>query len=149
MNSFVKKCSLAFVVALALSACAHPNYQEGPAPVGETKTGATCALKFNSQNLCAGYDWEKYPSESETGTFVVRFTNPTSGTLVDPGLSLKVILWMPSMGHGSRPVSITRLSSGVYRVDQVYFTMPGVWQIRFQLHQSNTIVEEQISTLEI
>ena len=148
MTSFVSKLALSLTFAASVSACAHPNYQEASvAPASESKT-ATCALKYNSQNLCAAYDWETYPTGSDMGAFVARFTNPTSGALVDPALSLKVVLWMPSMGHGSSPVTVTRLSTGVYRVDKVFFSMPGTWQIRFQLMQSGAVVEEQIATLQ-
>lgn len=149
MKAFVSTLVLSAGIAFTLTACAHPNYQaSSEAPEADVKPGTSCALKFNSQNLCAAYDWEKYPTESETGAFVARFTNPTSGALIDPALSLKVILWMPSMGHGSSPVTVTRLSTGVYRVDRVFFSMPGVWQIRFQLIQAAAVVEEQIATLQ-
>lgn len=151
MKALVLTFALMLSLTVSLTACAHPNYQENsnsnPQESGE-KTNSRCFLQFSSQALCAAYDWETYPSESETGAFVARFTNPATGSLIDPALPLKVVLWMPSMGHGSSPVEVTRLSVGLYRVARVYFSMPGTWQIRFQLLQQGTMVEEQIATIQ-
>lgn len=149
MKMFSTVLMTAVVSVLSLTACASPNYVENTGVgVAEGAPSAACALKFSSQSLCVSYDWEVSPTESETGTFVARFTNSTSGALLDPALPLKVILWMPSMGHGSSPVEVTRLSQGLYRVSRVFFSMPGTWQIRFQLMQGSTMVEEQIATLQ-
>ncbi|RYZ73595.1 MAG: hypothetical protein EOP05_09900 [Proteobacteria bacterium] len=150
MKFFVSALALATTLTLSLTACAHPNYieQSGQALSPEKGSAGECLLKFTSQDLCGDFNWEKMPNESETGVFVVRFTHPQSGSLVDPSLPLKVILWMPSMGHGSSPVEVTRLSTGLYRVARVFFSMPGTWQIRFQLMQANNVVEEQIATLQ-
>jgi hypothetical protein len=54
--------------------------------------------------------------------------------------SVEVVLWMPSMGHGSAPTQIQRvldsngdLMTGVYQVRNVYFTMGGDWEVRVVL----------------
>lgn len=53
-----------------------------------------------------------------------------------------VFLWMPSMGHGSSPVTLKKLDTGIYDVSDVYFIMDGDWQIRIQLKNNETILEE-------
>lgn len=57
--------------------------------------------------------------------------------------SLTVKLWMPEMGHGSSPVTVTQFGVNKYRVTEAYFIMPGQWevQVKFTLdgvqHQLN------------
>ncbi len=47
------------------------------------------------------------------------------------GLALKVGPWMPEMGHGTSVVpTVTPQGHGVYLVSNVYFFMPGDWQLR-------------------
>lgn len=67
----------------------------------------------------------------------------------DPYLELAVVLWMPSMGHGSSPVTIERLDRGTYRVSEVFFTMAGDWEIRVQLKAGNDVKSEAILPLSL
>lgn len=39
-------------------------------------------------------------------------------------------LWMPDMGHGSSPTSLTRGDEGCTKVADINFLMPGAWQIK-------------------
>jgi hypothetical protein len=54
----------------------------------------------------------------------------------------KIFLWMPSMGHGSSPVTINKIATGIYDVTDVYFIMDGDWQIKVQLKNGTSILEE-------
>jgi len=58
--------------------------------------------------------------------------------------SFKIYLWMPSMGHGSSPVSIKKLASGDYEVNNVFFIMGGRWELRFNILKNNEVVDEVI-----
>lgn len=73
-----------------------------------------------------------------------RDSGTISGPFKDLPYSLHVYLWMPSMGHGSAPVKITKINDGEYDVSQVQFIMGGKWDVRFQLKDGNTVVEEVI-----
>jgi len=53
-----------------------------------------------------------------------------------------VFLWMPSMGHGSSPVTIKKLGVGVYDISDVYFIMDGDWHIKIQLRMGSQILDE-------
>jgi hypothetical protein len=54
----------------------------------------------------------------------------TSGAPQD-GLTLSVVPWMPSHGHGTSVKPVVRaLGSGVYEIDDVLFFMPGNWELR-------------------
>ncbi|RPJ66214.1 MAG: hypothetical protein EHM20_17555 [Alphaproteobacteria bacterium] len=55
-----------------------------------------------------------------------------------------VILWMPTMGHGSSPIQIKKLGTGIYDLSQIYFIMDGLWHLRIQLKDGSNIIEEQI-----
>ncbi len=61
-------------------------------------------------------------------------------TITDPsgarqdGLSLSVVPFMPAMGHGtSAKTAVTAIGNGVYLIDNVYFAMPGEWQLITQI----------------
>ncbi len=45
------------------------------------------------------------------------------------------ILWMPGMGHGSAPTTVTPSpdAAGCYVIDDIDFLMPGHWQIKIQI----------------
>jgi hypothetical protein len=47
------------------------------------------------------------------------------------GLSLSVLPWMPVMGHGTSVVPTAgEMAPGVYGIDNIYFSMPGLWALR-------------------
>ncbi len=115
---------------------------------------APCGIAFPQTGLCARLDWEKVPTEEETGVFLLKLSRAGApeGVLTDPpaGLTLAVKLWMPSMGHGSSPVKIVRVQTsggsivpGVFRVENVHFVMPGAWEIRVMLRDPDGKPVEQ------
>jgi hypothetical protein len=147
----IKSLSILLLSFLAF-ACARPNYnnnqpdpkddaQRGPATVNETR--------FMHSALSVNMYWEHKPQETnEGGEFTLQFHSPDDPTqLIDPPGDWNVILWMPSMNHGSRPVTITRKSAGEYWISNVYFIMRGPWQIRIQLKDGDAVTDEVIKDL--
>lgn len=64
------------------------------------------------------------------------------------GLGLKVVPWMPAMGHGtSVKPTISEPEPGVYQLDHLILFMPGDWQIRTEL--DGTVSDHVTPTLEI
>ena len=119
---------------LVLNACAKPQYlSQETNGVGKAESGG-CLATFQTADSCVDLKWEKMPTESEMGSFIFTFSNPSTSVLLDVASETnpKIILWMPSMGHGSSPVTVERLSVGLYRAKNVFFTMKGDWEIRFQ-----------------
>jgi len=55
-----------------------------------------------------------------------------------------VVLWMPAMGHGSSPIEVAQLDTGTYRANHVYFVMPGIWEIHFQVRSQETVKDEAV-----
>ena len=108
-------------------------------------TDKNCPLFFPNSELCASLTWNMGPNQEESA-FTLKFWKVTedSNSLVDPAFSVWTQLWMPAMGHGSSPVMITRLATGIYAVTKVYFIMPGSWDIRIQLKNGKNVVEQAI-----
>lgn len=142
-----------------LQACAQPRYEnviqnpnEGMGSGPQEKASA-CQLKFNNSGYCISWSWEKTPTESDKGSLIFKIYrgNLYDDTLVmiDPVSTPKVILWMPSMGHGSSPTKVERLDVGTFRANEVFFVMPGDWEIRFQIKEGANITDEAIVSLSI
>jgi hypothetical protein len=53
------------------------------------------------------------------------------------------------MNHGSSPVFTSLEDTGTYRAKNVFFIMPGEWEIKFQIKEGNQVVDEAIATLTI
>jgi hypothetical protein len=125
-----------------------------PESAHESKSLADCDVIFKTQGLCASMDWVKYPNEGEVCAFTLRFWKVgqanASGPYLEPTFPVFVRLWMPSMGHGSSPVSISPSMDsnglaipGVYEVTQVFFVMRGQWEIQVQLKNKTQVVEQE------
>ncbi|MNT79411.1 hypothetical protein D3C72_2187420 [compost metagenome] len=97
------------------------------------------------------WKWDKVPTDSEVGSFIFKIYqhNPTdnSAVFVDVTDQVDVVLWMPDMNHGSSPVEVARVDVGTYRADEVFFIMPGKWEIKFQIKTSGIISDEAITTI--
>ena len=56
----------------------------------------------------------------------------SNGMTYKEEISFGVKLWMPGMG-GSFPVTLEKIADGVFLASEVFFTMPGYWDIHFQV----------------
>lgn len=134
-----------------LVSCARPNYQDDSPNTNQSENNvdSSCGLKFDQTHFCGHITWEKQQSEDEMGSFLIQFgVLGSDNQLVPqtPPASLTVVLWMPSMGHGSSPVSITALSTGLYRVSNVWFSMPGEWLIQVKFKNQTAVLDEASQT---
>jgi hypothetical protein len=94
---------------------------------------------FRSSGIKLNITWLTNINSSEQAEAVLITTK--NGVLTDLPAPYSIYLWMPSMNHGSSPITITRLSPGVYKLTDIYFIMDGLWQLRIQL-KSTTPIEE-------
>jgi len=128
-----------FIFLFLIGGCARPNYQT-PALADKIvdQSFITVGLKFSME-------WEQEPAPMRYESFLLKFYSEADPTrYIDPmGYQPHVQLWMPSMNHGSSPVQIEKLEEGFYRVQKVFFNMPGEWDLRIQLKEGN-IVREQV-----
>ena len=126
--------------------CAKPNYQDAIAQGQQNVNGNGYKLASATLGLAIDLIFDKAPTDSEENFFTLQFHNPDGVTAVALDKNVAVILWMPSMGHGSSPVKIQKTADGIYRVSKVYFIMPGDWEIRLQIKDKETSnVIEQIT----
>lgn len=120
---------------------------------------SSCSLRFVKSSLCASLVWDVHPSEEKLGEFLIRFWDlqsaSESGPYIDPSLKIDVKLWMPEHGHGSSPVKMERekdaagqVIPGVYRVKNVYFSMPGHWQVQIRMMDRKDVkkIFEQVAS---
>jgi hypothetical protein len=142
-----------FILLLSVlsAACARPDYIDKIGLNGSQSQATECPLQFTQSSLCASLDWVQGPQSPNESEFTLKFWNKDSGTksgpFVDPTQTLSVVLWMPSMGHGSSPVTIEKIEDGVYRVRRVYFIMPGDWEIRTFLKDGATVIDQNTVSL--
>lgn len=122
-----------------MSACARPEYVDNTdinIPQSQTEQEDSCPLAFPNEKICASMHWLKAPTSSDFSEFELHFSDEVTPS------SLSVILWMPSMGHGSSPVKIEPLGDGKFRIHRVYFIMPGDWEVRVYLKNGPTILDQ-------
>ena len=161
----MKLAALFFIFASLIFGCAKPNYQNPPAvvepqntdnPDGETpeepsptpvppKPPVKCKHVFEATQTCLNYKWTKSATATEMGSIELFFAEINKPlTPIELNYDAAIVLWMPSMGHGSRPVSIEKLSNSKYSATKIFFIMPGEWEIRFQLKSNKEVVDEYI-----
>jgi len=96
--------------------------------------------KFSSINQTLEIIWLSPRNIIEASHFLlITKKNQVAYDLPD---NYKIQLWMPSMGHGSSPLLVNKIATGVYDVSEVYFIMSGDWQIKVQLLEGSKTIEE-------
>lgn len=108
----------------------------------------SCGMFFKTENLCLEQKWDTLPTRSTPGAMTLTFTD-LEGRVTNPVKTPFVLLWMSSMGHGSKPVTISQVDNGVYSVTNVRFIMAGPWDIHYQLKDGSKVVEEIIQKISI
>jgi hypothetical protein len=148
-----------FIPLLFISCLAKRDYETAPSniivavkPISSPGSDSTkeevvsCPHSFSNMPLCYDIIWEKYPNEEEAGSFKLSFYSPDKASqfFFPTELSLDIILWMPSMGHGSTPVEIHPAENGIFFIRDVYFTMPGEWDIEIYLKKGSSLVAKSL-----
>jgi hypothetical protein len=137
------------LIVLLFVACGDSHVVNDPQRKVET-VHSQCELAFASEDLCLSAKWEIMPTASTFGSMILTFSeleNPDQ--VVTPVNEPFVELWMPSMGHGSSPVTMEFIETGKYRVKDVFFIMPGHWDIHYQLKNGSTVIEDVIQKIDI
>lgn len=142
------------VILLLLSiGCAERKYLTPAGTPSVVILEDVCNVRFQTSQLCVSYAWTKKPSDNSYGEMIVKVWRPNAadGSAVPQDLAgaVAVVLWMPSMGHGSSPVTVERVDVGTYRATQVFFSMPGDWEIRVQSKEGETVRDQAVIALRI
>lgn len=137
------------LIVLLFVSCGDSHVVNDPKGKVETVTDK-CELSFTSEDLCLTAKWEVMPTDSTFGSMILTFTDLNNLDLPVTPINVPfVVLWMPSMGHGSSPVTMEFIETGKYRVKDVFFIMPGPWDIHYQLNNGTTLIEEVIQKIDI
>lgn len=98
---------------------------------------------FKTTSQLINLNWITDINTVEEGKVVIILTkNNAISDLSD--YTLTPFIWMESMGHGSSPIIVTKLGDGIYELSEIYFTMPGDWQLHLQLKKNNALVEDVV-----
>ncbi len=112
---------------------------------GSTGIEIAKTLKTTQQSLAL--NWLSPVNSTDEGhALLIAKRNGIATDLPD---QMKIFLWMPTMGHGSSPITIKKLGTGLYDLSQIYFIMDGFWQLRIQLKNGNEVIDEEIFEINI
>ncbi len=146
-----------FLLSLLVFSCAKPNYQE-PAKITENQKPdpvtpnepAKCHYFFQASHLCLSFKWLTQPKANEMASLTFNiYVQEKPTEFVDPKNEVNIQLWMPSMGHGSSPVTLVKTEAGRYKTENIYFVMPGEWEIRFQLKEEQSVIEQVVEKITV
>ena len=94
-------------------------------------------LSFKNDSLLIQYQFSSSPVAGKKLTMALQTIDAKTNQSIDINDNIKVVLWMPSMGHGSSPTQVEHAVdangsaiTGAYSVKNVYFVMPGEWEVR-------------------
>jgi hypothetical protein len=57
--------------------------------------------------------------------------------------------WMPAHGHGTAEVEAVEMAPGLYVADDVFFNMPGVWDLHVHVADERDTAGELIATVDV
>lgn len=142
---------IGFILFTACAREIHPSAHALDTGLAPREAAPNCTLKFKNSQLCLSWSWEKPPLDRDTGTMTFKVYRPNrldgSPVVTDLPELPTVVLWMPSMGHGSSPTQTEQIDTGTYRCKNVFFVMPGTWQIKFQVKNGTTVQDEAIDLI--
>lgn len=135
-----------------LTGCAQPKYIQKNSSDSSSVSGqelkADCSLQFQNSKICLMWKWETQPTNTVMGSLILKTyrLNHYDQTSVETDMTAipDLILWMPSMGHGSSPTVSEQIDIGTYRIKNVFFIMPGDWDLKFQVKSGNEKIDEAI-----
>ncbi len=145
---------LILILGCAMVSCAEPKYLTNSNGGGDGRGKVEdSGLRWPHSGHTIWLQWEVRPTESEFGSFLLKIGRPNaadqSPVVQEIEGDVAVVLWMPSMGHGSSPVRVEKVDIGTYRATRVFFTMPGDWEIRIQRKSDGNIIEQAILPIRI
>ena len=135
------------ILSISLSSCGEsPFLDDSPSNYNKETNGSfelNSELVFSNLNLNAQIIWKAPPQLYRLESLIVMFKNDDAIT-VDPPYEFKAKLWMPDHGHGSRPIKVHKLSTGVYELNELVFTMEGYWDLHLQILNPNKEKPEEV-----
>jgi YtkA-like len=107
-------------------------------------------LAFKQNTLHIHADFPVTPEVGKEALLVLEAKDAVTHQTIALNDQVKVVLWMPSMGHGSAPTKVKpaldsqgNVIPGIFKVTNVYFVMGGAWEVRVILTDNQGVVETQ------
>lgn len=133
-----------------LISCAQPKYAPHSIP-NTPHQDDLCSHSFTRSGYCLLWNWNLEPTDTTYGSLELKifYVSTENQTLVpvDPDDEVSLLLWMPSMGHGSTPTTVQRTDTGHFLFSNIFFIMPGEWELKFQLKSGSSVTDEVIISL--
>lgn len=98
----------------------------------QTKVSSEEVCAVSEVEVCAHLHFLSTPNSLSESSFLLHLKVPKDQTIE----TLNVDLWMNmegSVGHGSAPVAIRKVSDNHFQISNAWFVMMGVWQVRINL----------------
>ena len=94
------------------------------------KAESNCSI-HQGIDICFVSGWIVGPEVTSINTLKIEFyLNDDPDKKLVSVEDLFVELWMPVHDHGSSPTEIEDLDGGGYLIKEIWFSMPGFWEIR-------------------
>lgn len=131
MKSIVKSIIFAATLFVCLISSAHVGHEHPP---------LAGHLSFKQNTLHIHASFPAAPIVGHESFLILEVKDAQTHRAVDLADDVDVVLWMPSMGHGSAPTQVERaidsngnLVIGTFNVRNVHFIMGGEWEIQVTL----------------
>lgn len=120
-----------------------PFLKEGKAPENPVAQaeGLGLGLVFNDLKITIRPYWRVGPRVGDECKLLIVLVDEAGTPLTDE-IELELMLWMPSMGHGSFPITTRKVGDGLYESTEIFFTMPGDWDVHFQIKDGENLLDE-------
>ena len=118
---------------------------EDPEPVIQARSieASYSSLNWETRNLSLNLFLYDQIIIGEEASALLVITDEY-GTLRSPSDTINLYLWMPNMGHGSFPVNLNKIDEGIYKINDIFFTMNGTWDLHLQLLNSDEdVIDEE------
>lgn len=123
------------------SSSENANITSTHAPASSTQT-LNCEKKSKKGDYCAELVFRKQPTLNQETTATLTFKNANGFVETILENHLKVEMGMRAHGHTSA-AEVFEEKPGLFRIEGLFFTMPGQWQVRVKVvDESGQSVEE-------
>ena len=127
-----------FLFIFSLASCGKsPLLNKVNKNLNEVTGSVLLSEQFAKEQLGFSLDWSVAPGLDELSSFDLKLERA-----LKINQTLNVYIWMPEMGHGSSPVTMSQLNSTDYNFSELAFIMPGLWVLHIEILENNQVVDQ-------
>jgi YtkA-like len=145
MKTLLKSVALVAALLIGSISSAHEGHDHPP---------LAGHLSFKQNTLHIHASFPAAPVVGQESLLVLEAKDAKTHQPTELNDNIEVVLWMPSMGHGSAPTQVERtldasgnVVPGVFNVRNVYFIMGGEWEVRVTLTDAQGVKETKSFTV--